>query len=319
MTKLSKRLKICYFSMLALCVIAAVLGAIAICISYDGSKGYFDSSAASGAFKAVVAVASLAAFAPLFVFPKDELSGASPATTPVLFPSAYLAVAFLATSVIAFLSLCRIDLGIFTVYINSFDSSLPMLLLIAAVALLSLAAAAYFVLNFFAADREQKRNEYHALVGFALLLELVALIALSYFDTTVSMNATGKLMFSYSMIAFMLFILSELRGLLDISKPRLYLVFGFLTMITSCASSIPWLVGLVAGTVAGPLYPTYLLYNLISLGAFAYSSVRIYVFVSARDLAEHMDQYASSEYVSLDNAPEDEETEAPDKEGDRDD
>lgn len=319
MTKLSKKLKICYFSMLALCVIAAVLGAFAICTSYDGGKGYFDSSAVSSAFKAAVAVTALASLVPLFVLPKGELGGASPATAPVLFPSVYLAVVFLATSAIAFLSLCRIDVGIFTVYINSFDQSLPMLLLIAAVALLSLATAAYFVLNFFAADREQKRNEYHALVGFALLLELVALIALSYFDTTVSMNATGKLMFSYSMIAFMLFILSELRGLLGISKPRLYLVFGFLTMITSCASSIPWLVGLVAGTVAGPLYPTYLLYNLVSLGAFAYAAIRTYVFVSARDLAERMDQFASAEYVSLENNDEDEPVESPNEEGEQND
>lgn len=295
MQKLAGKLRIYYFSALALCLVASVLCCIALFTSYDSAKGYFDASLTVSFMKATVGVAVVFCFTSLFLLPKDELDGRSPATIPTLIPSVYMAIVSLALAVVLFMSIGGIDIGVFTVFIRSFESSVPALILFVFAGIMLLASTAYFVMNFFSVDGSRKQNEMHALAGYAVLFASCCLIALSYFDRSVSMNAPGKLLFNLSMILFMLFMLCEIRTLLECPKPRLYLLAGTLTMVISAVSSLPWLIALAAGKLAGPLYPTYLIYNLFTLGAFVYTAVRLGVFVSARTLAERMAENAPPE------------------------
>lgn len=295
MQKLAGKLRIYYFSVLALCLVASVLCCIALFTSYDSAKGYFDASLTVSFMKATVGVAVVFCFTSPFLLPKNELDGRSPATVPTLIPSIYMAIASLAVSAILFISIGGIDIGAFTVFIRSFRSSVAAIILFAFAGIMFLASTAYFVMNFFSADRSRKYNEMHALAGYGVLFASCCLIALSYFDRSVSMNAPGKLLFNLSTILFMLFMLCELRTLLECPKPRLYLLSGILTMVFSAVSSLPWLIALAAGKLTGPLYPTYLIYNLFTLGAFAYTAVRLWVFISARALAERMAENAPPE------------------------
>lgn len=295
MPKLAGKLRIYYFSALALCLIATVLCCVALFTSYDSAKGYFDASFVVSLLKATVGVAVVLCLTSLFLLPKGELNGMSPATLPVLFPSAYMAIASLSLSAVLFISVGGVDLGVFTNFLRSFESSVPAIILFVLSGLLFLVATAYFVLNFFVSGESKKLDELHALAGYAVLFASFCLIALSYFDRTVSMNAPGKLLFNLTMIIYMLFMLCELRTLLECAKPRLYFFSGMLTMLFSAISSLPWLIALAAGKLEGPLYPTYLIYNLFTLGIFAYTAVRLWVFVSARALAERMAENAPPE------------------------
>lgn len=295
MQKLSGKLRIFYFSVLALSLVAAVLCCVALFTSYDSEKSYFDASLTVSFLKATVVVAVIFCFTPLFLLPKGELSGMSPATAPTFIPSVYMALISMAISVILFISIGGIDIGVFTVFIRSFQSSVPALILFAFAGIMFLGSAAYFILNFFAVGASRKQNEMQALAGYALLFASCCLIALSYFDRSVSMNAPGKLLFNLSMILFMLFMLCELRTLLECPKPRLYLLSGALTMIFSGVTSLPWLIAFAFGKAQGPIYPTYLIYYLFTLGVFAYTAVRLGIFVSARSLAERMAENAPPE------------------------
>lgn len=305
MQKLSGKLRIYYFSVMALSLVAAVLCCVALFTSYDGEKGYFDASLTVSLMKAVAVVATIFCFTPLFLLPKGELDGISPATIPTFIPSVYMALVSMAISVILFVSIGGIDIGVFTVFIRSFQSSVPALILFAFAGIMCLGSATYFILNFFAAGASRKQNEMQALAGYAVLFASCCLIALSYFDRSVSMNAPGKLFFNLSTILFMLFMLCELRTLLECPKPRLYLVSGALTMVFSAVSSLPWLIAFAFGKAKGPIYPTYLIYFLFTFGIFAYTAVRLGVFVSARSLAERMAENAPPEEDPADISDED--------------
>ena len=75
MPKLAGKLRIYYFSALALCLIATVLCCVALFTSYDSEKGYFDASFVVSLLKAIVGVAVVFCLTSLFLLPASGSSG----------------------------------------------------------------------------------------------------------------------------------------------------------------------------------------------------------------------------------------------------
>ncbi len=282
MQTLSKNLKIRLYSTFILTGLAVILFTVSIFTAFDSSTGYFDTSLLYSVAKGLGIVTVVLGVSSVFTLPKGELGGDSPLAFPVIFPSAFCALVMFAGgicllgSVLGFLPAS----WAFTKLAKTSSG----LLLIAAV--FTFLAVVYFILNCFPQDGKPKQT--HALIGFSLPIAAVLWIAAGYFDLTVSMNAPIKTFTHLALIFFTLWSGYELRTMLGKPMPRLYFGAGLTVVFFSGAASLPWLIGYIAGAVSGPAYPTYLLYNLISLAIFAYSVVRLTVFVQARDLYERI-------------------------------
>jgi len=147
------------------------------------------------------------------------------------------------------------------------------------------------------------------LVGFAVPVAAALYVSLSYFDISVSMNADIKILFHYSTISFMIWMLYEIRALISKPMPRMYFALGLATVVFSAVSSVPWLVGFIAGRLTGPINPSYIIYSIVSLGICVYASVRLFVFVSARTLLERIADQTPVDEVAFPDLDDSEESE----------
>lgn len=273
MLQLSKKLKIYIYSAFVLIGITVIIATLALLLAYDKPSNYFETSLPFSLMKSFVLVSSVFFATALFTLPKGELNGASPLTLPVSIASGLTATVFAVTGAYS----------IIDVLLKNRSGSAFSIVCGA----LSLLAAVYFAINLLTTDVGEKREK-HALVGFTVPLSALMYVAVTYFDTTISMNAPAKLIFHLCLIFFMLWFLQELRAMIGKAAPRLYFSFGLIAMLFSALSSFPWLIAFIAGKVAEPLYPAYIVYNAVSFGIFCYTSVRLCVFVSARSLLERM-------------------------------
>ena len=95
----------------------------------------------------------------------------------------------------------------------------------------------------------------------------------------------------------MIWFLYELRVMVGKPMPRMYFATGLCTMLLSGIASLPYIVYALGGGLGEPVYPTYIIYNVVSFSIFVYSTVRIIIFVCARDLLERIsEQTADIEY-----------------------
>ncbi len=282
MQKISKKLKICFYSALAVAVLSVILLTVSVFTAYDTSENYLQNAPLPIIFTCCTVIGVLFSVATLFIIPKGELSGDSPLTLPVTVASGFCAITLLiaATAIYG----AAFDLGGLASKFSGISSNPQPLLVVCGI--LTLISVVYFVLNCFMTSEDRKYNL--ALVGFAVPVTAVLYVAISYFDISVSINAHIKILFHYSMISFMIWSLYELRTLIGKPMPRIYFAFGLITTIFSSVSSIPWLIGFVAGRLEGPINPSYVIYSLISLGVCVYTAIRLYVFVSARALLERI-------------------------------
>ena len=286
MQKFSPKLKIFLCSGLILTAIAIILFTVSMFTVYDSGPNYFNRSIIVSVATAI-SVISLLIFLCVFLFiPKGALDGGTPRTTPVTVSSVLCALVFAAVGII--LILCSIgSLSFFTGIKRGALSSIC--------GICCIACAVYFIANCLVAPDEN--NVKHTLSGFFLPISTTLLIAISYFDHSVSMNAPIKAMFHLSSISFMIWILYELRAMIGKQMPRAYFASGLCTMLLSGIASLPYIVYAIGGGLGDPVYPTYIIYNVVSFAIFVYSTVRIIIFVCARDLLERIsDQTADIEY-----------------------
>lgn len=299
MLKISNKLKVYLYTAFILTGVCVLLLTLAILLDYNAGVNYFNSSLSFSVFRALCIITVVWFFSAFFLIPKKQLNGDTPLTTVTIFPSSLFAVIMLSTGLVALAAGLKTEpvLKLF----RGLKSDKPTIILICG--LLALISVVYFIMNCF--PPKGKSREKHALVGFSVPLSAAMLVAVSYFDVTVSMNAPSKLMFHFSLILFMLWSLYELRAMLGKPMPRCYFVFGLTAMLLSASASLPWMIAFFAGKVAAPVYPTYLIYNVVSFGVFVYTAVRLTVFVNARSLLER---------IADQTPPEEPETEKPEEE-----
>lgn len=292
MQKISGKLKIYLCTSIIVAALTAILLTLSVFLSYDASPNYLRPALIPYVFEALLIVSIIFALSAFFTIPKNELSGDSPITLPVSFVSIVFAAILAAAAVIVYC--VALNFGSFATDFASIASVSPTLLLVTGI--LTLISIVYFTFNCFVTDDSQKYK--HALLGFAIPLTAALYVSISYFDISVSMNAPIKLLFHYSLISFMIWSLYELRAIIGKPMPRVYFVFGLITLIFSASASIPWLIAFGAGKLTGSVFPSYILYTALSLAACIYTATRLIVFVSARSLIERLSE----------QTPEDEET-----------
>ncbi len=297
MQKLSKNLKVWLYATFILTGLAILLLTVSVFTGYDSASGYFEPSFIYSIFKGIcVAVVALAVVA-FIMTPKGELNGDSPLTGPVMIPSAFIALVAFGIGVVMLGGILKPS--ILTNTFVGLSASGTLLLVLGA--LFSFISVIYFILNCFPQDG--RFGERHALTGFAVPIAVAIYVAVSYFDLTVSMNAPIKLLTHFSLIFFMLWMAYELRVPLKKAMPRCYFSFGLVAMLFSGVASLPWLIGfLAAGLNQSTAYPTYLLYNLVTLAIFCYTAVRLTVYVFARDIFERIAEQTPPEEETDDNA-----------------
>ncbi len=279
MQKLSKNLKVWLYASFVLTGTAVVLLTVMLFTGYNSSSNYFSPSLPYSIFKGFCISAILLAVLSFIFTPKGKLNGDSPLTLPVLFPSVLFALILLGMGVLMLGSL----LGI-SIVGNIFVGQNTALLIFGAI--FSFISVAYFIFNCF--PQNGKLGEGHALFGFAVPAASAVFIATTYFDLDISMNAPIKLLFHLSMIFFMLWLVYELRVQLKKPMSRLYFAFGIVAMFFSGVASLPWIIAGIAGILKEPVYPAYTFYNLVSFAVFCYITVRLIVYVQARDIFERI-------------------------------
>ncbi len=278
MKKISGNLRIILLSVIILTAICVTLLTISLFVSYDSAINYFDKSLIYSISKALIAITILGICVFTFMLPKNELSGDSPTTLPISIVSSLPAIA-----------LCVFSVTAFSGSLKTANNPKPLFIVCAVFAAIS---SIYFVFNCIFAD---SKNSIKVYLGYFIPLTNILLIAMTYFDMSVSMNAPAKVFLNFALIAFALWSLLELRTITGKPLPRIYFALGLIATVLTASASVPWIIAMLAGKLGKPIYPSYIIFNIIIFALFVYVLLRMIVFVSARALIERLSEQTYSD------------------------
>ena len=97
-------------------------------------------------------------------------------------------------------------------------------------------AAIYNIAIIFANDQSKTAI---ALIGFSAVIACILFSGYYYFDTTLEMNAPLKVTTQVAFLSVMVYFISEIRSLLDIELPRIYLLTSALVVGIGALAAIP--------------------------------------------------------------------------------
>ncbi|MBQ9806396.1 MAG: hypothetical protein IJW49_07835 [Clostridia bacterium] len=191
---------------LLLAVIAAILSAVAVITDYDTHENYFSKNAPLYLAACITAVVSLAVgIAAVCVTPRNELRDSPFCERNISSPAA---LGFLIT------------LFAISIQENLEQSSLFLIPFITAALIL---ATAYSVLSSLPKLVKERPNLV-AGIGLTTVLACLFLNIYLYFDLTIEMNAPLKLFIQIGLLSAMIYYTTELRYLLKIPMPRVFLL-----------------------------------------------------------------------------------------------
>lgn len=232
---------------LSLAVISAVLRALNIFFFFDESLGYYESGAALP-LVANILLGVGALFLVVFAFcffrrEKIEYSSRSVIQICVSVISAITALALAVGNAIEAFKGDR--LGMLT-------------------AALSLMCALYFVCALVDIN-----PIYKALAGIFAIARLTFMLAASYFNQSVQMNAPDKVLFGLACVFSMLFVASELKVFVGTARTPIYLIASALAAVLSATSAIPSIIAVHASKLpeSNGLYMEY--YLLLGIALYA--------------------------------------------------
>ena len=278
MKKLSGNLRIILLSVIILTAICVTLLTVSLFVSYDQAINYFNRSLIYSISKALVAITVIGTVVFTFMLPKNELSGASPTTLPISIVSSLPAIA-----------LCAFSVSVFSGALKIVGNSNLFSIVCAVFAAIS---SVYFIFNCIFADG---KNSVKVYLGYFVPLTSIMLIAITYFDMSVSMNAPAKVFLNFAFVSFALWSLLELRTMTEKSHPRAYFALGLITTVLTASASLPWIIATLAGKLGKPIYPSYIIFNVTVFALFIYVLTRMIVFVSARALIERLSEQTYSD------------------------
>ena len=130
--------------------------------------------------------------------------------------------------------------------------------------LISLFASVYFISDTLRL-RVVTKVEFNVLV----IVVLTVLLAFSYFDQKVQMNAPDKLLFGIACISSMLFAVSELKVAVGTARPSVYLLSAASTVLFGFTSAVPSVIAFHAGRLpeANGMYFEY--YFILAMAVYA--------------------------------------------------
>lgn len=215
--------KVLFAVCIVLSVLAAVLSAAAVAVDYDPQKNYFSSNAPLfWAACITAAVAFAVGIAATVTTPHEKLSDTPFCNRINAYPTA---VGFA-------LALSAISLQ----EVSEPTSQLLIPFMVIALAL----STAYSILSSIP-NLIKNRPNLVAGIGLSSIASCLLLNIYLYFDLTVEMNAPLKLFVQIGLLCAMLYYTAELRYLLKIPMPRVFLLVGSATVSIGslCAISLP--------------------------------------------------------------------------------
>ena len=215
----------------ALCVI---LRTLSIFFAFDLSIGYYKTGAPMPILLNVLTfLAVVAAFAFCFI-PKISISPFEPALIkPVRMSAIFPTVGFAAYAFVYVTWLLD--------YLKYYPT-LPMTYILTLAS--TLGAGIFFAC---AALRKNNGDVLFILLGILAIVYFVISLADCYFDTLVQMNSPNKLVFQFACLGAMLLTVNEIRQGFDVKRNGFHLFSATVASIFLFTSSIPSILGYVAG------------------------------------------------------------------------
>lgn len=285
MDNMKSKLKIYCLTALFLTFIIAALRCISLFLFYSPELGYFNNSPVTTAMTALYTTSAIWLFSALILIPKTSIKAEfTPNSKAYQSGSAFTAVMFV-FSFISTITPIGLDLKrLFT-------------------AIIILASALFFAIS---AIGNRKFDSLKAFSSLAVVLSLVVILALTYFDMNIAMNSPHKILGGLTAMIAMVFFLCETRIYLGKPLPRLHLASGLTVFMLGTSygvSSIVYL--LVASPNAFNSHPI-MLGNIGYVGAIIgisiYAISRSFTFESADAStvdAPATDEVANTEEVTI--------------------
>lgn len=258
---MSTKVRTYLFSAAGLAVLAAALRTAALFTSFDREIGYFRPhaflSTASGVMLVLAAVWALTGLwlipdtaLPRFMSSGGKLTAFFAAFTAGVFlvDLIYSSGTFAETVKSGEAARILAQFKHLRYYRLASDRAARFAFILSALALLcSLAAAVYF----FMLSLPRAHRPGLAFAGMAAILRLLCGIARIYFDMDLVMNSPNKILLQTAFVCLMLFLLAEIRFLLEekYARPRLYVVSALLALVTATVAGFSILIGYFGGVL----------------------------------------------------------------------
>lgn len=217
----------------ALTLTLLVLRTVALFTAFDAKIGYFEGGALKTILYIMEGISLLACFAFPFLVKAENV------------PSANAAVSSLTGRILT--SLCALSFAVCAIalFLMRGSTAAPSFLIVIS-ALLLFAAAFYFL-----PAVSQKPSPY---LGYAVILAAILTLSVTYFDRYTQMNAPLKLSLHVSLLSVMLFMLYDIRVLLDMQRPRARIVCGAIAFLLCTSLGGSNLIAYAAGIYEDALY-----------------------------------------------------------------
>ncbi len=263
------KIKVYFFSILALAALAALLRVITLIFNYDHIIGYYNSGFLVTVMNALCVLGCAWGLSVFFLLPKNSPSeDVRPRSSMIALY--FCAFVFLADALYSFAGMLGSS-EFFDAFSDSFATKTEKVLVVMSIlgALASLATAVCF----FRRASYKPATPLDVTLGFLTLIRMLSGVFTVYFDMEVPMNSPHKVLIEWALIISMLFILHENRFFAPVTKrPRAYLGFGFVAMILTASAGIGGLFSYFSGLLE---QGRFCVESLICLTMFVYISASI--------------------------------------------
>lgn len=223
----------------ALTLLALLLRTLALLLCFDVDIGYFSTATFTDGFLVsflytIEALAVIGSFSLLFFIRRGELpTKRAPLSKAGLIGTGFCALAFAAISV----------------FLPTQINALPCPTIFTTLAAIcSGLGAAYFILLFLG------KTSNAPLFGYGVILAAALLLSVTYFDRYTQMNAPHKVGLHLCLLAIMVFMLYELRMLINRSLPRALSVTSAICFFFCTVVGVSGIIAFIAGIYTSLLY-----------------------------------------------------------------
>lgn len=140
---------------------------------------------------------------------------------------------------------------------------------------LSLAVFAYFMLTAFSVNKYSRAK---SVLGILTILWHAVFLLVIYFDMTKPINSPIKMMFQFSVLVSMVYMVYEMRFMLGIGKPGMFVATSLAAILVIAAGALPMTI--CAFTGAFNVVVSNLLYSVQLLGMLGYIISRLITYLA---------------------------------------
>jgi len=250
-----------------LTVIITVLRTVSILTVYEKDIGYYARGAIIPKIQlALIIVSSIMTLSVLFFKKRGELPADKPALSSLTTFASFLCGTLHISSAVMIL-----------LYQRGATDTVTVVILVGFIS-----AAVFFFYDSLCPS--ERKSPYSILLAIVAVLGLVAVIVKTHLDYTVTLNNPNKTMLFLTLGALCYYTVQELRFILGISQPRIYLFSASLSFMLCVGLSVPGIIGHYANKLSGGAF---LIYYIIT---FAYG---VYVFTRLSTYIKYARYYSS--------------------------